>query len=488
MTDFEKLFDPKAVAIIGVNDKTFGGGYFLKALKNSGFNRPLYLFNPRLKDALLDGIKVRASILEKDIPEGTIDYAIIAVPAKFVPDVLEECGQKKVPFATIFTSGFSEVGNKELEKQVLAVAKKYNVRVIGPNCLGVYVPKSRLSNSLKLLKPEPGNLGMIFQSGGLSAYVAAMGLSICGTKSSKVISIGNQIDLNFVDFLRYFLTDDETKEIALYLENLKSKEMGKDFIKIVKDLSMAQKPVILWKVGSGEASKEAITSHTGGLAGSLKIWKSVAAQTGACLVNNSHELINLAMAFQFLPLTINRNFAITAVGGGASIECTDVFESNNLKVPKLTPATIEKFKAFLPDVNTIVRNPLDLGGSGAEAEIFYKTIVALDSDPNISAVIFIKVYDYTHDFLKAIQKAYNEMQKPLICIAYKIIDDTADYAGKLLFKKELFKMNVPVFESIDIAAKALDKLCQFKEYLERQEVYKKDLILDSLPEKNSGSD
>ncbi len=478
MIDFEKLFDPRAVGIIGVNEKVFGGGYFLKSLKISGFKRPLYIFNPRLKGKDLEGIRVLGSILE--VPDDQpIDYAIIAVPAKLCPDILEECGQKKVPFVTIFTSGFSEVGNKELEQQLLVVAKKYNIRIIGPNCLGIYVPKSRLSISLKLLKPEPGNLGMIFQSGGLSAYVAAMGQSICGTKASKVISIGNQIDLNFVDFLRYFLTDDETKEIAIYLESLKSKEMGAAFINVVKDLSHAKKPVIIWKVGFGEASKEAITSHTGGLAGSIKIWKAVAKQTGACLVNNSHDLINLAMAFQFLPLDINRNFAITAVGGGASIETTDMFEMYNLKVPKLLPETVEKFKAFLPDVNTIVRNPLDLGGSGAEPEIFYKTLVTLDSDPQVSAVVFIKTYDYTHEFLKAIKKAYFEMKKPLICIGYKVIDETAEYAGKLLFKKELFKLNVPVFESIEAAAKALDKLCCFKEYLEKQEDYKKELILNS---------
>lgn len=481
MPDFEKLFNPRAVGIIGVNEKRFGGGYFYNCYKNMGFDRPLYLFNPRMKGQRLDNYPVYGSILE--IPdEETIDYVIIAVPARLVPKVLEECGMKNVPFVTIFTSGFSEVGNEALENEVLSVAKKHEIRIIGPNCLGIFVPKLKMSFALTLLKPEPGTFGMVFQSGGLAVYVAAMGQSVYGVNPSKAISIGNQIDLTFVDFLEYFLTDDETKLIALYLENIKSMETGRAFLDVVKRLSLSGKPTIIWKVGRGEASREAIQSHTGGLAGSLKIWKAISKQTGGCLVDNSHELINLAMAFEHISsMPINRNMAITAVGGGASIETTDVFEQYHLKVPKLDPTTVEKFKNFLPDVNTIFRNPLDLGGSGADPEVFYRTLVTLDQDPNISAVVFIKTYDYNHAFLEAITRAYDEMKKPMICIAYKIIDDTGDYAGKILFKREMFDLKVPVFESIEMAAKALDKMVSYREFLDKQENYKKELIFSALP-------
>jgi len=184
--------------------------------------------------------------------------------------------------------------------------------------------------------------------------------------------------------------------------------------------------------------------------------------------------MNLAMAFNHIShLPINRKLAITTVGGGASIETTDVFEQYNLKVPKIAPETIEKLKDFLPGVNTIFRNPLDLGASGSIPEIFYKTLITLDSDPNISAVVFIKVYNYSHNFRKAIRRAYYEMKKPLICIAYKVIDDTSDYAGKLLFKRELFELKVPVFESIELAAKSLDKMCGYKEFLEKRKTHLK---------------
>jgi len=463
MTDFEKLFNPRSIGIIGVNEKR-AGRYFINCLLHIGFEKPIYLFNPRLKGQTIDNIPVYGSVLE--IPDDKpIDYVIVAVPARLCPAVLEECGKKGVPFATIFASGFSEVGNRHLEVEVLEVVKKYNIRVIGPNCMGIFVPKNKISFSRGLLSEKSGNFGGIFQSGGLAVYISAKGQSIYGTYPSKILSIGNQIDLNFVDFLEYFLEDDETKIIALYVENIKSQTIGQKFLKVVKELTMKRKPVILWKVGSGEATRETIMSHTGGLAGSLKIWEAVAKQTGALMVKDSNELINLAMAFQHIStMPMNRNMGITTGGGGASIETADTFERHNLKVPKLAPETIEKFREFVPDVNTILRNPLDLGGSMGNPEIFYKTLVNLDSDPSISAVIFIKTYDFSHIFLETIKRAYKEMKKPLICIAYKIVDDTSDYANKVHFKRELFKLKIPVFESVDLAAKALDRLCTFREF------------------------
>ncbi|MFX1373299.1 MAG: CoA-binding protein [Promethearchaeota archaeon] len=464
MTDFEKLFNPRSICIIGANEKQ-AGSFFIDALLNIGYEKPIYLVNPRLKGNTIKDIPVYGSILE--IPENNpIDYVILAVPAKICPVVLEECGKKGVPFVTVFASGFSEVGNRHLEVEVLEIAKRNEIRIIGPNCLGIFVPKNHVSFSRILLTDQSGNFGGIFQSGGLAIYISTKGQSIYGTYPSKILSIGNQIDLNFVDFLEYFLHDEETKIVALYVENIKSIEIGRKFMKVVKELTLKGKPVILWKVGSGEATRETIVSHTGGLAGSLKIWEAVAKQTGALLVEDSNELITLAMLFQHISsMPLDRNMAITTGGGGASIETTDTFERNNLKVPKLSPKTVEKFTQFVPDVNTIFRNPLDLGGSMSDPEIFYKTLITLDADPNISGVMFIKTREFGRQFLETIKRAYKEMKKPLFCLAYKVVDDTSDFANKVLFKREMFKLKVPVFESVHLAAKALDKMCTFREYL-----------------------
>ncbi|TFG05241.1 MAG: hypothetical protein EU539_09610 [Promethearchaeota archaeon] len=473
MTDFTKLFFPRAVGIIGVNEKPYGGGYFLNCLKSIKFDKPLYIFNPRLKGQEIEGIKVLGSILE--VPDNeTIDYVIIAVPADLCASILKEVGQKKVPFATIFTSGFSEVGRDDLEDEILKISRFYNIRIIGPNCLGVYNPKSRLSIS-RWHTTDTGSLGIISQSGGLSIYMSNMAIYTYNTYLSKLISIGNQIDLNVVDFLSYFLNDTETKTIGIYLENIKNQEIGKKFIKIVKKLSFQKrKPVILWKVGFGESAKEAIFSHTGGMAGSTKIWKAISKQTGAILVQDSFELITLAMAFRYIDFSlVNRNLGIVAVGGGSSIELTEHMEFYKLSVPKLHSKTFEKFKKILPDVNTIIRNPLDLGGSGLVPEIFSQCLITLDSDPNISVVIFIKPYYFNKEFIECVLNAKSNMKKPLICIAHKVMDDIDDYRDKLNFKEALFKAGVPVFESIELAAKALDRMCNYKRSLEKRQILEK---------------
>jgi len=466
MSELDKLFFPRAVGIIGVNNKPFGGGQFLLNLQTMEFDKPIYIFNPRLKGQEVRGLKVYGSILE--IPDGEIDYVILAVPAKLCASILEEIGKKKVPFVTIFTSGFSEVGNDHLEKDVLEVAKKYNIRINGPNCMGIYNPKSRLSISFGQTT-DSGNFGIIGQSGGLAITLSIMAIHTYGTYISKLVSIGNQIDLNVVDYLEYFSTDDETKEIGIYLENIKSQKIGKDFINIVRKLSFEKrKPVILWKAGYGDSAKEAILSHTGGLAGSSKIWNSIAKQTGAILVNSSVELVSLAMLFNYLDIhQASRNLGIITVGGGSSIETTDLMEMYNLSVPALNESTKEKFRDFIPDVNTILNNPLDLGAVGLDPKILSKTILLLDKEPNISIVVIIQ-FIYNNSSISEIIKIKSKMKKPLICIAPRMGDSVRTYRSKLKFKEELFQNGIPTYESTELAAKALDRVCTYKESLEKR--------------------
>jgi len=468
MIDFEKLFNPKAIGIIGVNEKPYGGGYFLNCLKTIGFEKPLYLFNPRLKGKSILGYKVYESILELE-EKHPVDYAILAVPAEKSPQVLKEVGKKNVPFVTIFSSGFSEVGKEELEEKILEIAKTYHIRIIGPNCLGLYNPKAKISVS-RWQTAVPGNFGIISQSGGLSINISNTAIHSYSTHISKLISIGNQIDLNVVDFLRYFKEDIQTKIIGLYLENLKINQPrdGKKFIRVMKKISLSGKPIILWKVGFGRSAKEAILSHTGGMAGSHKLWKDMAKQTGVLLVNNTLELVSLAMAFNYINYRkIERTkLGIIAVGGGTSIELTEQMELNNLTLPSLSEDTKKEYKRFLPAVNTIFTNPLDLGGNGLMPDVFAKALITMDNDPDISIVIFVKPYYLTKAFSDAIIQAKKHMKKPLVCIAPKIRDNLEDFRERISFKKTLFNAKIPVFESVSLAAKAIRKICEYKEFLE----------------------
>ncbi|MFX1502487.1 MAG: CoA-binding protein [Promethearchaeota archaeon] len=481
--NFDKLFFPKSIGIIGVSRDPASGGFFLRCMKNR-FKGPIYLFNPRLSGQDLYGYKIYSSILEISEP---IDYVILAVPAQLCPKLMEEIGQKGVPFVTVFASGFRETGNENLEKELLAIARRYNVRIIGPNCIGVYNPKAGLYFAFEQSK-KAGNFGGVFQSGGIAQNLSQLAVSY-GLYISKFISIGNSLDLSPTEFLEYFLQDEYTKIIGLYIENLRSINQGRKFMNSVKECNLNRKPVILWKAGYGEATKKAILSHTGGLAGNNEIWKAVAKQTGSCIVNNSNELTALASAFNLTHLPDTRNVGIIGIGGGSTIEAIDILEKYNLKIPSLTEKTINKMRRFLPDVNTNVTNPLDLGSAGIQPNIYYRTILALDKDPNISATVFIKDperfggfqelleemgfkdMDLNKEFIRYISKAKRICTKPMYCVMLKINEGFEEYKSRYKFKLKLLNRNVPVFESLELIGTVLDKINSYREFLQKHEKY-----------------
>ncbi|MFX0024569.1 MAG: CoA-binding protein [Candidatus Hermodarchaeota archaeon] len=482
---FDQLFFPRSIGIIGVSRDPGSGGFFLRCMKNR-FKGPIYLFNPRLSGQDLYGYKIYSSILEISEP---IDYVILAVPARLCPKLMEEIGQKGVPFATVFASGFREVGNENLEQELLSKAQQYNVRIIGPNCIGVYNPRAGLYFAFEQSK-KAGNFSGIFQSGGIAQNLSQLAVSY-GLYISKFISVGNALDLSPAEFLEYFLYDDHTKIIGLYIENLRSIQQGRKFMNMVKECNLNRKPVILWRAGYGEATKKAIMSHTGGLAGNNVIWKAVGKQTGSCIVNNSNEVAALASAFNLTHLPGSRNVGVIGIGGGSTIEAIDILEKHHLKIPNLTEKTINKMKRFLPDVNTNVTNPLDLGGAGIQPNIYYRTILALDKDPNISSIVFIKDperfggfeelleemgfkgMDLNKEFIRYISKAKRVCTKPMYCVMLKINEGFEEYESRYKFKLKLLNRNVPVFESLELTGIVLDKINSYREFLQKYNKYPK---------------
>ncbi|MFX1325784.1 MAG: CoA-binding protein [Promethearchaeota archaeon] len=476
--DFERLFFPKAIGLIGISPDLRGGSFFLRSMKGK-FKGPIYLFNPKFEGQELYGYKIYSSVLDIKEP---IDYIILAIPARLCLGVMEEIGKKSIPFVTIFASGFREVGNENLEQEILSVAKRYKIRIIGPNCIGVYNPKAGLHFAFDQSR-KSGNFGGIFQSGGIAQNMSQLCVSY-GLYASKFISIGNSLDLSPVEFLNYFNKDENTKIIGIYIENLRSTKQGRDFMNNAKNCNLNRKPVILWRAGYGEATKKAILSHTGGLAGNNEIWDAVAKQTGCCVVSSSNELAALASAFNLTRLPDTRNVGVIGIGGGSTIEAIEILEKHNLNIPALTDKTVQKMERFLPDVNTNLTNPIDLGGSGIQPHIYYRTIMALEKDPNISSILFIKdperfggfqdiikeigfkKTDLNREFIRYVSKAKNASAKPMYCVMLKINEGFEEYKSRSKFKMKLLNKAVPVFENLDLAGIVLDKLNSYREFLQ----------------------
>lgn len=486
--EFNRLFFPETIGIIGASKDPTGGGYFVRCMEGR-FKGDMYLFNPKYAGEELFGYPCYASIL--DVPDDvTIDYVILGVRAELCPTIMEEIGKKGVPYVTVFASGFSEVGKGALIEELLSIAKKYNVRIIGPNCLGVYNPAMGLYIGAQQSK-KAGNFSGVFQSGGLAINSAQLAVSY-GCYISKLVSIGNAADLTHPDFLEYFLKDDHTAIIGLYLENLKSQEIGRRFLEKAKECNLNRKPIILWRAGYGEATKKAIMSHTGGLAGNNRIWESVAKQTGCSLVSNSTELAALASGFKFNYLPETRDIGLIGIGGGSTIEAGDALEKHNLRIPELTAKTQKHFARFLPDVNTSFRNPIDLGARGALPNIYYRTIKLLDDDPKTSAVVFVKDperfsslqdsvvsgmgfkdIDLNKLFIRYIGKAKRVCKKPLFCVMLKINEGFEEYKSRYKFKLKMLNRGIPVFESVELAAKVVDKMNTYREFLQNHGKYPK---------------
>jgi acyl-CoA synthetase (NDP forming) len=354
-SQLDAIFLPRTLAVIGVSagDDKFGSR-FLKALLDFGFKGRIFPVNP--KGGELFGLPIYRSLAE--IPE-PVESADIMVPARFVPQVLEECLAKGVKGVQIFSSGFTETGDPEgaaLEKQLKEIASR-GIRFIGPNCFGVYCPASGHT-----LLPggdfpkESGPVAFISQSGGHAVEFAreAMGR---GIRFSKAVSYGNACDVNEADLLEYMARDPETKVITMYLEGPRE---GRRFLELVKKTA-PKKPIVLWKAGLTPAGGRAVRSHTGSLGGEEAVWQALFKQTAAIRVGSLQELADTTQALLTLPRTTGRRIGMVGGGGGTSVAATDACAQVGLEVPPFDEAMRQRLARILPPAGTMMRNPVDVG-------------------------------------------------------------------------------------------------------------------------------
>jgi len=365
--DLEFLFHPNSIALVGITTATTWHWTltFLEGLIEIEFDRPLYLVNP--KGGEIKGHKVYTSL--KDVP-GNIDYVIGLVNAQIAPKLVEECAEKGVRAIHFCTAGFSETGEEQrikLESELVEVARRKGIRIIGPNCMGIYCPQSRLSFSPAFPK-ESGPVGVISQSGGNSIYLVRQA-ALRGVRFSKVISYGNACDINETDLLEYLANDVDTKIIALYIEGIKD---GKRFRRALEEATK-EKTVILLKGGATEGGARAAAGHTAALAGSRTTWDALCKQLGIISVSSIEEMIDVLVTFLFLPLPRGRNVLLFGAGGGASVLIADEFESRGLRVPPLPPEIITQIREFTPIAGNILRNPVDYSQAIMNLEGVIKT-------------------------------------------------------------------------------------------------------------------
>lgn len=458
-TNMEKLFNPSTIAVIGASRDQKSVGYgILKSLVRGcvlssdyckSFPGKVYPVNPNA-DYIL-GVKCYKSI--KDVHED-IDLAVIAVPAKIVPSVLKECGKKKIPFAVVISAGFAELGKegKKIQDEIVKIAHSANMRIVGPNCLGIVRPHQNLNASFAPTMPPDGPVGFISQSGALAdsiidwAVEQRYGLS-------ALISYGNKADLDVHDFIEFLADDPKTKAIAVYIEGLND---GKRFIEVCKKASKI-KPIIVLKAGRTESGAKAIGSHTGSLAGSYEVYKAAFRQAGIIEANSVEELFDLAKALAYQPPCKGNAVAIVTNGGGCGVLCADSCSQLGVNVVELKKSTIAKLdKSGKMHPAYSRRNPLDIVGD-ALPERYEVAINTLLDEEYIKGMIVIQTLqtmtDPKEDAIKVIAAKRKHPDKPVLCT----------YMGGLYSKQggRLLEANgIPDFNDIRKAAIAMKALIE----------------------------
>lgn len=466
--EFEYVFNPRAAAIIGASADN---GYS-QALMNPKMRDKLYMVNPKYSE--LSGKKCYSSILDIEEP---VDYVVIAAPALQVPKVLSECIEKGVKTAHVYTAGFSETGleeRKQLEKQLKDIAKG-KIRIIGPNCMGVYCSKSGLSFTFNA-SFEEGPVGVISQSGTFGVEFLNIG-KIRNLKFSKVISYGNAMDLDCPDFLEYLADDPETKVIALYMEGTKNgKRLKSALAEAVK-----KKPVLALKGGVTEHGSRAASSHTGSLAGSPEIWGSIFKQTGVAQVEDFDELLNASLALSYAPFPKGKGTTIITNSGGFSVIQTDTCVKAGLEVPQFQKEILAELRKIVPVAGTSISNPLDawpifynLSGTAGNLADIIKTIA---HDKNIHSLILHfdeiswlsrvlgeafegHLNELVELLINGCKYARDEMSKPvMVCISLEAYsEDEEDRRYHLMVKKTFEDERFPVFPTLRDTIKALFNL------------------------------
>lgn len=453
--DLDYIFRPKSVAVIGASSESGKIGYLiLNNMVNDGYSGKIFPVNPKACDIF--GLKSYPSV---SAVEAKVDMAVIVVPAKAVPQVMEECGKKGIRGAVIISSGFSEAGEegRRLEQEVLATARKYGMRIIGPNCLGIVSTPARLNASFGMSVKQSGPISFVSQSGAFADGVLGWAQD-AGIGFSKFVSIGNKSDLDDADLLEYLAGDKETKSIALYIEGLKD---GRKFFETAKKVSSA-KPIVVLKSGKSVSGTRAALSHTGSLAGSDNLYDAAFKQAGVIRANDVEELFDMAKSLAYQNPAPGKRIAILTNAGGLGVMCADTCEQYGLLIPEPSAETKTKLKGHMPSFGS-PRNPVDITAQGSpeqQAEMYSACMQILLEDESFDGLIVISEGNYPWKFVELFTESLIETyerlkpEKPVIVcwMASNIIDKQL---------REIEKHGLPTYSIPERASRAMHALVRY---------------------------
>jgi acyl-CoA synthetase (NDP forming) len=463
LKEFKHIFYPKSIAVIGASATSIkAGSIWVWSLKSAGFPGIIYPVGSsggRIADSeIFPNLRL--------VP-GEVDYVIVSIPRQSVLELLDDCVAKNVKAVQFFTAGFSEMDaqGRKLEEQMLEKARQGNLRIIGPNCIGVYCPEHKIPFLMGTLG-ESGSVGFVSQSGGIATKLVTIGITR-HINYSKGVSFGNGIDLDASDFLQYLAADSKTKIIGAYLEGTRD---GARLSNTIKKVARS-KPLVVWKGGRTEAGAQAATSHTGSLASSAAIWSAMLKQAGALEVHSLDELTDTLLIFQQLGNWQGTRAAIIGGladgGGGNSVAAGDACMENGLKIPPLSLETKQELCKLLGEVGSILNNPVDVSQAQFRGPAtLFQAIDLVARDTAIDIVLIQEDMDillpiYSRKGLEEINdffiKLASSQNKPVIIV----LPHGSAESERLQIEQRLLTSSIPVFSSMERAAKAIYKLDQY---------------------------
>ena len=453
----DQLFNPRSVAVVGESSKGMGGPGFLLGHIKQGFKGKLYAINPKGQVRDYETYPTLS-----DVP-GPVDHVIVAVPARAVKSVIEECVKKGVKSAVMFSSGFREWEGDQgaaKEAEIVDIARKGGLRLIGPNCMGFYCPDNGLSYRADMPVLKNGRISIVSQSGGV-AMTPVFTAADKGIAFAKSISYGNECDFGAVDGLRYLAEDPRTEVICMYIEGTRDG----DALREALHFAVKRKPVLVLKGGKTESGTRAVQSHTGAMAGKNIAWEALCKQTGALMVNSIEEMLDTAKFLLFCPRPKGRKLVLISVSGGLGVMFTDLFTMNGFEVPRFSEEVRADLKKWIDVPGTSIRNPLDMASSFFVLENHKPLFERLDREADIDIICVVMAIEYmgvagrkagdiANYVLNVLTSAFGGVQKPIVVV----FPETIRAKVRLDLERKITQAGYPVFPNVERCTRAMNNV------------------------------